>query len=270
MFKSKAFLWILAVIITLLAAYYQKTTGPTYPKKETISINGQEHVIKLIRSSSLDTIANVFLNIPDKEVTAELYYRRYPSNNTWVIVKFKEFENGLTAFLPNLDAAGKWEYYVKISSGNEVVNIGKEEKIVIRYKGAVPATILIPHILFIFTGMLIANFTGLLVLFGKEKYKFYILLTFILLTLGGMIFGPIVQKYAFGEYWTGIPFGWDLTDNKMLIAFLVWMAAYLGNIKKDRAYLAIIATIIILIIFSIPHSMFGSELDPVTGEIISA
>lgn len=31
------------------------------------------------------------------------------------------------------------------------------------------------------------------------------------MTLGGMILGPIVQKYAFGEYWTGFPFGGDLT-----------------------------------------------------------
>ncbi len=49
-----------------------------------------------------------------------------------------------------------------------------------------------------------------------------------------MILGPIVQKYAFGELWTGIPFGWDLTDNKTLIAFLFWILAVIMNRKKER------------------------------------
>ena len=40
---------------------------------------------------------------------------------------------------------------------------------------------------------------------------------FATLGLGGMILGPIVQKYAFGAYWTGIPFGHDLTDAKNLV-----------------------------------------------------
>ena len=43
--------------------------------------------------------------------------------------------------------------------------------------------------------------------------------------LGGMLLGPFVQKYAFGEFWTGWPNGHDLTDNKTLIMWLVWAAA---------------------------------------------
>ena len=84
-----------------------------------------------------------------------------------------------------------------------------------------------------------------------------------------MIFGPLVQFHAFGEYWTGIPFGWDLTDNKTLIAFLFWLLAVSGNWKREKPSLTILAAAIMLMIFSIPHSMFGSELDPETGEVIS-
>jgi ABC-type transport system involved in cytochrome c biogenesis permease subunit len=101
----------------------------------------------------------------------------------------------------------------------------------------------------------------------KEKYKFYTIITTICLLAGGMILGPVVQKFAFGELWTGIPFGWDLTDNKTLVAFVFWVAAFIGNWKKDRPYLSIIAAIVLLLIFSIPHSMFGSELDHSTGVI---
>jgi len=33
-----------------------------------------------------------------------------------------------------------------------------------------------------------------------------------------------VQHYAFGQLWTGVPFGWDLTDNKTLLAALAWVS----------------------------------------------
>ena len=85
--------------------------------------------------------------------------------------------------------------------------------------------------------------------------------TFFLLLIGGMILGPVIQYYAFGQFWTGIPFGWDLTDNKTLIAFIAWAVAVAGNRNKYRPHLTLIACIVTLIIYLIPHSMFGSELD---------
>jgi len=175
--------------------------------------------------------------------------------------------DNLEAALPNQSAAGKLEYYVTLSdivNTEELLNSGP---IVIRFKGDVPATVLIPHIFFMFFGMLCANLTGLLALGKKEKYKFYGIVTLIFIAIGGMTLGPVVQKYAFGELWTGVPFGWDLTDNKTLVAFIFWILAVVGNWKKDRPYLSIIAAGVTLIIFSIPHSAFGSELDYSTGVI---
>ena len=89
-----------------------------------------------------------------------------------------------------------------------------------------------------------------------------------MLLIGGMIFGPITQNFAFGDYWTGVPYGWDLTDNKTLFAFVVWIIAMFGNRKTDRPWLALLAAIFVLIIFSIPHSLYGSELDHTTGKVI--
>ena len=50
-----------------------------------------------------------------------------------------------------------------------------------------------------------------------------------LLFAGGMILGPVVQNFAFGELWTSVPFSWDLTDNKTLVAFTFWIIAVTGN-----------------------------------------
>ncbi len=82
-----------------------------------------------------------------------------------------------------------------------------------------------------------------------------------------MILGPLVQKYAFGELWTGVPFGWDLTDNKTLIAFIFWILAVVMNRKKERPLYTALAAVVLLLVYSIPHSMFGSELDYATGQV---
>ncbi len=82
-----------------------------------------------------------------------------------------------------------------------------------------------------------------------------------------MILGPIVQKYAFGAFWTGVPFGYDLTDNKTLIMWIVW-AAVCGLFvwKRMRSVLAervsvILVAVVMVVVYLIPHSLRGSELD---------
>jgi hypothetical protein len=77
-----------------------------------------------------------------------------------------------------------------------------------------------------------------------------------------------VQKFAFGDLWTGVPFGWDLTDNKTLIAVLFWLIAVIMNRKKERPVYMVLAAVVLLVVFSIPHSLFGSELDYGTGQVI--
>ena len=119
-----------------------------------------------------------------------------------------------------------------------------------------------------FLAVFLGNLAGIMAVFKHKKYRFFTNLTVIALFIGGMILGPWVQWYAFGEAWAGIPFAWDLTDNKTLLAFIFWVVAFFMNRKKERPVYAIIASIVMLMVYSIPHSMFGSQLDPETGEII--
>ena len=77
-----------------------------------------------------------------------------------------------------------------------------------------------------------------------------------------MIFGPIVQKFAFNAFWTGWPWGHDLTDNKTIVAFIFWLIALIRLIKnKEKRGWALVASIVLLVIYLIPHSVLGSEID---------
>jgi hypothetical protein len=87
-------------------------------------------------------------------------------------------------------------------------------------------------------------------------------LTVALLFAGGFVLGPLVQKFAFGVAWAGFPAGSDLTDNKTLIAFLFWIVALVAGRKGRPARpFVIAASLVTLLIFLIPHSLRGSELD---------
>ena len=83
-----------------------------------------------------------------------------------------------------------------------------------------------------------------------------------LLVIGGLMLGPIVQRIAFGAYWTGWPYGHDLTDNKTLIAFLAWLTATILAWRRANTRLAVtLGWVVMMGIFLIPHSARGSQLD---------
>ncbi|MFC2086187.1 hypothetical protein ACFLQ9_00545 [Bacteroidota bacterium] len=258
--------WIIAIIITLSAAVYQRLTGPTHPKRESFEHAEIMYKIKFPRSHESTGNCPVVLKVDNKEIRGKIKYKKFPSNDEWTHIEFEHKEGKMVAELPVQPPAGKLLYQVELKDKNNNVLLNSGD-VVIRYKGAVPDWVLIPHIFFMFFAMLLSTLAGLLALGKKSSFKLYTKLTLLLLLIGGMILGPVVQKYAFGELWTGVPFGWDLTDNKTLIGFVAWIVAVAANWKRERPVYSIIAAILLLIIYSVPHSMFGSELDYSSGVI---
>jgi len=281
---KKAILWFLAFLITIGAAYYQRKTGPTYPKQVDISLNDSVYKLKFVRSLALDERPEVKLKVYDTTVKARLFFKRlntdeeyqvgefsykvYPVNSFLMNKVFKiSEEKGLFVKVPQQPAAGKLQYYVEITDSNGTRSFFKDYPVIIRFKGGVPGPVLLPHIVLMFIAMLFSTLAGLMSIIKYPLYKKYSIWTLILLIPGGMILGPIVQYYAFGDLWTGIPLGWDLTDNKTLIALLFWILAVVMNKNNKSPLYTALAAFVLLLVYSIPHSLFGSELDYSTGQI---
>ena len=260
-------IWVLAVLLTLGAAYYQRKTGPTYPLHVKAELAGQKIAFTLPRSHTTDKDCPVALNLPGQNITGKIMYRIFPAAAKWDTVAMQREGDLLKASLPAQPAAGKLAYKIILSENNQELSLPVEEPVVIRFKGSVPASILIPHVIFMFFAMLLSTIAGLMALWQKRRYKTYAWITLLLLIIGGGILGPVVQKYAFGDLWTGIPFGWDLTDNKTLIALIFWIAAVLLNIKQKRPAWVVVAAVVLLLVYSIPHSLFGSEFNYETGKV---
>lgn len=265
--KSKTFLlsislWLIAFLITAASAVYQRLTGPTYPMDGTIEISGSEVNYELLRSHGGDGDQPVVVTATDTSISGVLVYRRYPTDDSWIRMEMKREGNDLVSQLPHQPPAGKLEYYVQFRKGGYTVNLPGDESVVTRFKGAVPNSVLIVHVFLMFIGMLFSARVGLETFRKEAKLKNNVIVTTILIFIGGMIMGPVVQKYAFDAYWTGFPFGTDLTDNKTLIALIVWLIALWGVLKNYKPrLLTLAAALVTFVVFMIPHSMLGSELD---------
>jgi len=172
-------------------------------------------------------------------------------------------EGNLEAVIPHQQPAGKVEYRLVVGSGAHTVRIPDSEPVVARFRGEVPAGVLIPHIPAMFVGMMVATRSLLEVLrTGRPAATRTIFATMLLLVLGGLFLGPLVQKYAFGAYWTGWPFGTDLTDNKTAVAVLAWLPAVILAIRRGQTrWAVVIGWIVMMGVFLVPHSLRGSELD---------
>lgn len=258
---KKSVYWILAIVITLALSIYQRMTGPTYPQKVTIELRGESYQIKLPRSGVQQ---DEILKLPELTgpVPMSLHYRQYPTTNDFTTVDFQLKDGAWQAALPVQPVAGKLQYYLTVDGKDYL----KDEPVVIRFRNDVPAYILIPHILLMFGAMLFAVYTLLLVLM-RQEYRRWLMITVGTLFVGGFVLGPLVQHAAFGPWWAGFPYGTDLTDNKTLISFLFFLAA-LATIKwKYNKWVVVLAVLMMIAVFTIPHSAYGSEYDYNTQQL---
>lgn len=261
-------LWVLAVVLTLFSAVYQRMTGPTYPVRVAGEIAGKVVSAKLLTSHSVSTDLPVTVTAADEGITGKVVYRRLGAGDDWTAVAMTRAGETLAASLPRQPSAGKLEYSVMLESGDAGLQLSGDEAVVARFKGDVPAAILIPHIFLMFFAMVWSNRAAMEALVKGDGLSRQSLWALLLLVVGGMILGPIVQKYAFGAYWTGWPFGGDLTDNKLAVAVLAWAFAA-WKVRSGSRWPAVVAALILLAMYMIPHSALGSTLDYETMQTVT-
>jgi hypothetical protein len=259
-------LWLVAIAVMLAAATWQRMTGPTYPRRCRVEIGGQELRWRLPRSGVTGEPLRVALRTPEG-TSGTLSYRRYPTDGPFEAVAMARQDSALVGFLPSQPRAGKLEYYVTLATPAGPVQLPAGEPLVMRFKGGVPLWILLPHVLLMFFSMLIGVRTALAAAWARRETRRTAWVVLVGITIGGMILGPIVQKHAFGAYWTGWPMGGDLTDNKTAAMWIAWIVAVAVLHRRrdpaDRLARAcvVLAALVMMAVYVIPHSLRGSQLD---------
>lgn len=252
----------MAFLITLLAAAFQRMTGPTYPIRGDAEFAGSSIQYEFLRSHETGEDYTLSLRIENPEIKGKLLYKRHHTSEPWTPLPLKRKGKSLEASLPSQPPAGKLDYKVILSHKGKQLTLPPEKTVVIRFKGSVPLFLLIPHIAFMFLAILFSNRSGLEALRPQGNPRKLAFWTTGLLFVGGFVFGPLVQYYAFGAFWTGFPLGNDLTDTKTLVALGAWILALIaGRGGKPARKWVLGASLVLLATYIIPHSLLGSELD---------
>ncbi|HTX17158.1 MAG TPA: hypothetical protein VMG34_00755 [Bacteroidota bacterium] len=261
MSRSMTF-WILAFALTLGSAIYQRMTGPTYPIGGTTTMRGARIDYTFERSHGGADDAVVSVPVRDTSVHPVLEWKRFKTDDAFTRTVMRVDARGASATLPHQPAGGKVQYRVLLDDGVESIALPENGYVVMRFKGDVPSAVLIPHILAMFLAMLFSARAGFEVFARSPKFGRLIGWTLGFLIAGGAILGPLVQWYAFHAWWTGWPFGGDLTDNKTAVALVAWIVAAVA-LKRSTGprWWVLGASIVTLLVFLIPHSLLGTELD---------
>ncbi len=259
--RSSLVLWIIAVALTLFSAVWQRRTGPTHPVSGRAAVGGHDVVWTFERTHKGAGDHDVRVRAP-AEVTARVEWRKHGGSPDWTRVPMRREGDALVAALPWQPPAGVLKYRVVAEAGGASVTMPDRELVTIRYTGEVPAGVMVPHILLMITAMLLSARAGLECFARAPRLKLFTHWALGVLVVGGMIFGPLVLKNAFGFWWTGWPVGGDITDNKTLVALVGWLVAAFAvhRLARPRGWV-LAASVLMFQVFMIPHSYRGTGFE---------
>jgi hypothetical protein len=255
--KKSILFWAIAIIITILSAVFQRTTGPSYPLSGSVNFEGKQIGYKLDRSHSSSSNYTVEIKTGDPKIKGIVQWRKnYKAREPFTVVEMKGADN-LYAEIPAQAPLEKIQFMIELRKDSASITIPQDKPVIVRFKGDVPIWILIPHILAMFFAMLLSTRTALESFTNDmSKIKSLTMWTLILLFVGGFPLGFLMNHFAFGELWGGFPYGNDITDNKTLIAFIGWaLAFYMIKKNAQPKLFAVLAAILMIIVYSIPHSV---------------
>lgn len=258
--------WFISVIITLSVAVFQFLMGTADPLSTEVTIGKQRYQCELRRSFIGNSDCPVVLNINDILVSGYILYKSYPSDNEATRIEFDRQGDKLVGKLPAQRPSERLEYRIVLEREGKSFDVSQGNPVIVRFLGRVPVTVLILSGFFVFITLLLIIYSGMLAALGIRTYRGLIYLNVSMLLGVVFILQPVVHKYSLNQWWTCAPKSWELGDNKLLLASVIWLFTMWFNFRKQRPGLVIIASIISLLLFSVPHGFPGLMVDAITSE----
>ncbi|MBD3237012.1 MAG: hypothetical protein GF330_09930 [Candidatus Eisenbacteria bacterium] len=147
--------------------------------------------------------------------------------------------------IPHLGRGQTTRYYLELRSVGGVswaLPAGApEQRISLTFKGGVSSPVLTGHVLCMMVGLGVLILAGLFAIAHLRTTRFLApmrrcaLIGVVLLAIGTLPLGMIVEYQVFGTYWEGWPFGRDVTDTKSGLMMVLWLILMLA---RGRALLS--------------------------------
>jgi hypothetical protein len=288
---------ILAILITLallvVARRASQRQVPVITESTTYSELTLSHTCKHVFKgdgtlAQLDVLVTGGL-VPDDAVIAIYYQPRYPTDEDSgkapirvEAVTIPGHELIYRVAVPNQGRGSEFSYRFQLenAAGQILAAIPAEisrdklNRLWFRYEGRRSLILLVAHILGMFGSFLLMVMVFLTACENtklnpvKLRLSRQVLWATIILFLGSFPLGIWLEYQVYGTYWTGIPFGRDLTDSKTLVIFIYWLVMLLllkgsalkSNPRADSIgpvaarWVAIIGVLLSLALYLIPHS----------------
>jgi len=272
---------LIGVLITLVLLAAARRLSKNNPEDLAVSGDG----ISVTHSTVFEQVGGgqpelILVVTPEEAASAEVLYR-IPGETAGYVERVPmdpEEDDQWIGFLPDIKKGGDIEYAFEVRSGSgTIVRLPEEQGdfIHLKYKGEVSNLVLILHVIFMFGAFFFMVMAALCANdlrkgVGTKKLTVKMVRWLILFTfIGGWPLGFILNRQRFGPVWEGFPFGYDVTDNKTQIMFVLWlMIVLLGwgsftgrSMETDRfgdkeySTAVLIASVLSLAIFLIPHSL---------------
>lgn len=256
--NASRWLWLVALLLTLVFARWQRVSGPTYPLGGRLPIAGDRasYHWQLERSHAGPGDHLVKLAPPYVGTAGVLEWRVHEPQGEWNAVPMTLAGDSLAAALPHQSPGHKLDYRVTLSAGERTLALPPGPPATLRFRDDVPSWVLIPHILVMMAVLLLSTRAALEAFRPEPQLRFLTLRTIGALVFGGFLLGCIVSGYAFGQPWGGFPISNDPTDNKTLIALVAWVIAAVPVFRNRNPRPWVVAAALVTIaVFVIPHSV---------------
>lgn len=254
--NTTRWLWLIALLLTLVLARWQRVSGPTYPLSGRGALAGSTFHWQLERSHAGPGDHAVKLGPRVPGVTGVLEWRAHASADAWTAVTMEQSGDTLAAALPHQSPGNKLDYRVTLTADDQSTTLPPAGHATLRFRADVPTWVLVPHIFVMMAALMLSARTGLEAFRRQPDFQLLTIRTLAALALGGFVLGCIVSGYAFSMPWGGFPISNDPTDNKTLIAFLGWAVAAVPVFRGRGARPFVIgAALLTLLVFIIPHSV---------------
>ena len=210
-------------------------------------------------------IESVILHYGGEDGFSQKSLHPTPSDTTWYTTSLILPEKGLRTY---------YYFVVRDLAGNELTLPSKAKPeytseyhyFKLRAEGHVWQWALYFHVLLMLFAIVLyihVLYDALYILNGGHRERRIILTTLyaqICFFITGFPLGWIIEKQVLGNYWEGIPFGWDITDSKTLFIFVFWMIPlilyWLKKIgEKGFARWALGGVLFTMTMFLLPHSL---------------
>ncbi|MCK4547117.1 MAG: hypothetical protein KAW17_06710 [Candidatus Eisenbacteria sp.] len=184
---------------------------------------------------------------------------------SWWATTLPGHEKGVRTYyyLTAEDASGR---RVALPEDATDVWTGEYDYFKFRSEGQASRWALIVHIFLMFVAVFLfihALYYALSVLYGIDRTGEMIATAYagvIAFFITGFPIGWMIEKQVLGNYWEGIPLGWDITDSKTLFIFVFWMIPVILRLRRRLsdygfARWVIAASLFTIVMFLLPHSL---------------